>query len=106
MASSRAIEVSIPHQLPRAEVKVRLQAKLDEMVQGTGLPITGRVEHTWTGDRLDFVFHAMTQRATGRLDVLDDRVNVQIDLPWLLAKLAASLGIGKQIESHARLLLR
>jgi hypothetical protein len=48
-------------------------------------------EETWTGDHLQFRVSALGQTASGTIDVADDRVNLQVVLPWLLSKLAAAI---------------
>jgi hypothetical protein len=48
-------------------------------------------EETWTGNRLSFRIAAIGQVASGTIDVLNDRVNLEIVLPWLLAKIAETI---------------
>ena len=50
-----------------------------------------KFEDDWTGDHLDFRARVMGQSVTGRLDVLDDCVHVEIDLPVFLAAIADKL---------------
>jgi len=48
-------------------------------------------EEVWTGNHLQFRVAALAQSVSGSLDVTDDAVNLQIVLPWLLAKIAESI---------------
>jgi hypothetical protein len=48
-------------------------------------------EEVWTGDHLQFRVSALGQAASGGIDVTDDRVNLEVVLPWLLAKLAEKI---------------
>ena len=45
----------------------------------------------------------MRQTITGRVEVMDDAVRIEIDLPWLLRLLANM--IGKQARERATLML-
>ena len=58
----------------------RLRASFGDMVRP--------VQETWTGNHLDFRWSVLGQTASGHLDVEDAHVNVEIELPWLLARLA------------------
>ena len=42
----------------------------------------------WTADRLEFAGGGLGQKITGRIDVADSDVVMQIDLPEMLAALA------------------
>jgi hypothetical protein len=48
-------------------------------------------EETWSGDRLQFRVEALRQTASGTIDVADDHVRLEIELPWLLAKVAQQI---------------
>jgi Putative polyhydroxyalkanoic acid system protein (PHA_gran_rgn) len=93
---------SIPHRLPRAEAKRRIQEQLG-VVRREFASHLHDVHESWTGDRLDFSLRALGQSITGRVDVDDQAVHVAIDLPWLLALLAGP--VRRQVEDQARRLL-
>ena len=44
-------------------------------------------EEIWSGDRLQFTARALGQIASGAIDVADDHVRIEMQLPWLLARL-------------------
>src|SRR5260370_1405770 len=48
-------------------------------------------EETWSGDRLAFNLSALGQSAVGFIDVADDHVRLEVQLPWLLAVMAEKL---------------
>jgi hypothetical protein len=49
------------------------------------------IQDRWVGDQLQFEGSGMGQKMTGRLDVRDDAVQIQIDLPDILAAIADKL---------------
>ncbi len=87
---AETIKVDIPHKLPRATAKQRIEESFGKMRQD----IMGgmiKFEDRWTDDHLDFQAKVMGQTVTGRLDVLDDRVHVEVDLPAFLAAIAEKM---------------
>ncbi len=79
--------VSIPHSLGKAEATRRLQAGVSQMkTQFSGQ--VASIEEQWSGDRMSFRVGMMGQTVTGHLDVLDDSVRVEVQLPWILAMAA------------------
>jgi hypothetical protein len=42
------------------------------------------LNYHWQGETLNFIASVMWQRITGRIEVLDDSVRVEIDLPWVM----------------------
>jgi hypothetical protein len=87
---SKPLLVSIPHHLGRDEAVRRLKAGLSGARTHFAHLFTVQ-EETWTEDHLDFRVSALRQAVSGTIDVLDDRVNLQVVLPWLLAKLAEAI---------------
>lgn len=96
--------VTIPHRLGRAEAHRRLEEGLGK-VHAQLAAHTTSVEQGWTGDRLDFRVVAMAQTVTGRVDVMEDTVRVEVDLPWMLAMLAKRLE-GRIEKTGAKLLTK
>ena len=52
------------------------------------IPVMQVEEERWTGDSMAFRIRALGQIATGRVDVGDDQVRVEVVLPWLLQRFA------------------
>ncbi len=82
--------VSIPHRLGWEEAVRRLKSGLGSVRTDFG-HLFNVQEETWTGDRLQFRASAIGQAVSGIVDVADDHVNLEIVLPWLLAKLAEKI---------------
>jgi len=81
------ITVNVPHKLGRADARTRIDqgfGKVQEQIAGKSVD----VEQSWTGDVMNFKAGAMGQNITGNLEVFDDKVTIEIDLPWLLAKIS------------------
>ena len=87
---SNPLVVSIPHRLGRDEATRRLKAGLGSARTNFAHLFIVQ-EEVWTGDRLAFRVAALGQVASGTIDVLDDRVDLQVVLPWLLAELAQAI---------------
>jgi len=96
------LTASIPHQLPRAEAKRRIQDRLNDMRRQQAA-LLGGLRETWHGDTMDFDGAAMGQRVSGRIDVRDREVCIEVALPALLAAVAAALT--PMIEQQGRRLL-
>jgi len=83
---SQPIVVSLPHRLGKAEALQRLQASLnDAQLSSGGLFL---FKNQWSGDHLDFRASMLGQTTTGTIDVAEDHVRLEVQLPWLLSMLA------------------
>lgn len=96
------ITVNIPHRLTRAEVRGRIDSgfvKVQEQIVGKGVD----VDQSWVGDQMDFTLSIMGQSISGKLLVEDERVQITIDLPWLLARFGST--IREKLTKGTKLLL-
>ena len=87
---SQPLIVSIPHNLGRQEAKRRL----DSGVGRLGPELAGVVttlDHSWVEDTLNFRAVAMWQTISGRIEVLNDAVRIEIDLPWMMRLLGDTI---------------
>jgi hypothetical protein len=84
---SKPLVVSIPHSLGKEEAHRRLQHGVGQLKLQFGDKIAS-VEDSWSGDRMDFRVGAMGQSVAGHLEVMEDTVRVELQLPWLLAMIA------------------
>jgi hypothetical protein len=82
--------VSIPHRLGRQEAKRRLDAGISRLAPELGA-IVGGLDYSWNGDTLTFRAVAMWQTISGRIEVLEDTVRVEIDLPWMMRLLGETI---------------
>jgi Putative polyhydroxyalkanoic acid system protein (PHA_gran_rgn) len=84
---TKPLVVSIPHNLGKAEATRRLQGGLTRLKSQFGDKIAS-VDESWSDDRMAFRVGAMGQSISGHLDVAEDQVRVEVQLPWLLAMVA------------------
>ena len=99
---AKPLVVNIPHELGRDEAKRRLERGFDrirEQIGGKALAF----EERWEGERLHFSAGAFGQKVSGRADVLEDSVRIELDLPWILASIAGRLQ--HRVKHAGRLLL-
>ena len=105
----RPVTVTIPHKLGKAEARSRIEKGFGQMRQQMASGVGGvlgsmlKFEERWEGDRLHFEGTGLGQTMTGRLDVRDDAVDIQLDLPEIIAALADRI-IGKLRSEGQKLL--
>ena len=100
---SRPITVSIPHKLGAAEARRRLEqglGRLEQQLAGVGV---AQMKKEWQGERLIVTARALGQAITARADILADAVNLEIDLPEILALFADKLR--GRLQKEGKLLL-
>jgi len=88
--ASKSITVSIPHRLGQAEALRRIKSGLGNVRANYSQFLTID-EETWTDNRLAFRLRTLGQAAAGTIDVEDDRVLLDVTLPWLLGVLAEKI---------------
>jgi Putative polyhydroxyalkanoic acid system protein (PHA_gran_rgn) len=91
----------IPHRLGKEEALRRIKPALGTAAQN--FPVLKVEEEIWSDDRLDFRVRALGQAAVGSVEVGDQRVRLEVTLPWLLSKFAQV--VQKTVTSRARILL-
>ena len=84
---SEPLVVVIPHRLGKDEALRRIKEGLGR-AKSEFAWLLSLEEETWTGDRLTFRASALSQRASGFIDVYDGAVRLEVTLPWLLARFA------------------
>lgn len=84
---SRPVRINIPHELGATEARRRIDEGVDKLVAQAGGGMA-KISKTWEGDRLSFVAEGLGQRITGRLDIAEKEVRMEIDLPTFLAMIA------------------
>jgi hypothetical protein len=97
-----AITVTISHSLGRDEAKRRVDNGVGYIRQQLAAFVSA-VDYGWTGYRLDFGLVAMRQSITGRIEVEDRLVRVELGLPLFLHLLSKL--IINRIRSDGALLL-
>ncbi len=96
------LTATIPHRLGREEAKRRIENEVANVRRSHG-GLLQDVRADWTGDRLDFAVSAVGQSINGHLVVEEQAVQVEVELPWLLAMLAGA--IKQQLEDRGKKLL-
>jgi len=90
---ARPVSVTIPHALGKDEARRRIEEGFgrlrQQMTSGIGAMMS--FQERWEGDRLHFEGGGLGQKMTGRLDVRADAVEIQLDLPDILAALAEKI---------------
>jgi hypothetical protein len=95
---AKPVVVTIEHGSSKDAVKAKLVAGLDDIRARLG-PLVGSIEQQWVGgDALTFRLAALGQPVTGRIDVGDRVVRIEVLLPGLLGY----LGTGSPAECNAK----
>jgi hypothetical protein len=79
--------ISIQHRLGREEAVRRLKSGLATIRNNYGALITVEYE-AWVGDKLTFGLRALGQASSGTIEVFDEHLQIEVALPWLLARFA------------------
>jgi hypothetical protein len=99
---SKAITLTLPHELGRAEARRRIDEGFTSFSQHMGA-VAGVLTKSWTGDRLSFAFQALGQRVYGHIDVDDAAIRLEVLLPSLLARLGETMK--RRLHKEGQLLL-
>lgn len=83
------VTVDIPHKLGREGARARIAGGVGRI--GSMVPGGATVDERWEGDTLHFAVAAMGQKIGCRLDVRDDHVHAELDLPPMLALFAGKI---------------
>ena len=100
---ARPVSVTIPHNLGKDEARRRIEEGFGRMRQqmtgGMGAMML-TFQDRWEGDRLHFEGGGLGQKMTGRLDIRDDAVAIELDLPEILAAIADKIASRLKIEGQ------
>lgn len=96
------ITVSIPHRHGKEEALRRIRTGIQD-ARTTFASVLTIQEERWEGDTLHFAVSAVAQQVGGTILVADNFVKLDVELPWLLAKLAKV--IAPAIKKEGTLLL-
>jgi len=99
---SKAITLTIPHELGRAEARRRIDQGFADFARHMG-GVAGQLTKTWNGDRLSFALSALGQGISGTIDVEDAAIRLEVVLPNLLGMIAGK-GTGR-LQKEGQLLL-
>ena len=99
---SQPVVVTIPHKLGKAEAVRRLKAGFGNVRSTLGEKFVV-LKDEWAGDHLDFSASLLGQSTTGTVDVADDHVRLEVQLPWMLSLLANKAKA--LVQRHGKLML-
>jgi len=102
ITATEPVTVTISHRLGRDEAKRRIDGGLGTIRQELAQFVKS-LDYTWENYRLDFRATAMFQTITGRIEVYEEFVKVELGLPRLLHMVAKT--IAGRIEKTATALL-
>jgi hypothetical protein len=100
--ASEPVIVTISHRLGRDEAKRRLENGIAQIRTEVGQYVKS-LDYSWDGYRLNFRTSALMQTVTGRIEVFEDSVRVELGLPRLLHLVAKR--IAGRIEQSGMALL-
>jgi hypothetical protein len=98
----KPLVVSIPHRLGRREAKARVAGGMGQVRQQLS-PVVSTIEDRWNEDRMEFRVVALGQNVSGRIDIMDEAVQVEVELPWALRLIGERLR--KRIGRQGKLML-
>jgi len=98
---SKAVTLTIPHDLGRAEARRRIDGGFGDLARHLGG--MGSVTKTWEGDRLSFSFSVMGQAISGTVDVAETMVRLEVLLPGLIGMIASK--VKGRLQKEGQLLL-
>lgn len=79
------MKVSLPHQLEKAEIRRRLEERKGEIVSYFPEGMAD-LDSRWVGeDHMDFIVAIAGQRIQGAVEIGEDRVDIEVDLPFILS---------------------
>ena len=87
---AKTLTITLPHTLGAAEAKRRISGGIESLRQQYASQLS-RADVAWRGDRAELKVGALGQTIDARVDVSEDQLHIEVDLPWLLQKLAAPL---------------
>jgi hypothetical protein len=99
---SQPVVVTIPHRLGKQEAARRLKAGFGNLRSAFGASFMV-LKDEWAGDHLDFRASLLGQSTTGSVDVADDHVRLEVQLPWVLSLLANKAKV--LVEKQGKLML-
>jgi Putative polyhydroxyalkanoic acid system protein (PHA_gran_rgn) len=87
LSMSKPLVVTIPHRLGKEEAVRRLKSGLARTRTAFGSQLSV-LQEAWSGDHLDLRIALLGHATDGAIDVADDHVRIEVQLPWLIGMLA------------------
>jgi hypothetical protein len=87
---TETLTVLIPHRLGKDEALRRLKSGIDQAAARFKSAFTVQ-EETWNDNVLQFRVKALGQGVQGRIEIEETQVKLDVELPWLIARLAKNI---------------
>jgi hypothetical protein len=87
---SNSIVITVPHRLGAEEAKRRIADRI-ELLRRDYIDKLAYSEANWNGNQGDLRVVAFGQTATGHLDIMDESLRIEVQLPWILAALTSKI---------------
>jgi hypothetical protein len=84
---SKPIVVSIPHRLGKEEAARRLKAGLERTRTAFGSQLAV-LQEDWSGEHLNLRMAIFGHATDGTIDVAEDHIRIEVQLPWFIGMLA------------------
>jgi Putative polyhydroxyalkanoic acid system protein (PHA_gran_rgn) len=97
------ITITIPHKLGKTEARARIASGFDQLKSQIAGAQIANFQQAWADDRLTFSAQGLGQTINGRLDVNENDIRIEVDLPAFLAGLADK--IAGRLKRQGALLL-
>jgi len=86
----KPVIVTLPHQHTKMEAARRIREGVAS-IKPQLASFASSLEEEWSGDQMSFRMGVMGQSVTGRIEVMDSAVRLEVDLPWIFAAIAERL---------------
>jgi putative polyhydroxyalkanoate system protein len=103
---SQPIQVDLPHKLGKEEARRRIAGNVHKLKDH--IPGGADVQSAWTGDQLRLDIGAMGQSVSAAIDVMEDKVHLQVLLPGMLGMFSGVIQAALQkkgsvlLEDHSK----
>ena len=103
---SQPIQVDLPHKLGKEEARRRIAGNVHRLKDH--IPGGADVQSAWAGDQLRLDIGAMGQTVSAAIDVLEDKVHLQVLLPGMLGMFSGVIQAALQkkgsvlLEDHSK----
>ena len=98
---SKPLVLTLPHALGRAEARRRIDAGVDQLIGQLGP--AADLKRSWTDDILTFSVVAVGQTVSGLIEVADQEVRLEVNLPGIFALIAGK--VKGRLRDQAQILL-
>jgi heme-degrading monooxygenase HmoA len=87
---SKPIVITVPHNLGREKAHRLIAAEI-ERLRSAYIDKFAQSDVQWTGDTASVRVVALAQEVKGQLDISDDSVRIEVELPWIFAALTGRI---------------